>query len=176
LTTDGQTKLEMIADNFIEDYLRNNPVVVYSLDTYLEEWIAQHREEIEASNSLTLDELLRDHLGNTTDHKEIIDVELLNVASSYDYEGEEIVDTVLLEHVKSIDDPLIYQLTQLVLRDSKVEIRTLDELEEAKLEDPLMPNKWIYHKDTPAKYVRDYILHGYEMLKNEDERKKDDGT
>jgi hypothetical protein len=38
-----------------------------------------------------------------------------------------------------------------------------------------MPNKWIYHKDTPIKNVLNYILRKYEMFKNEDEMEKDDG-
>jgi hypothetical protein len=33
LTMDRKTKLEKIADDFIEGYLRNNPIMVYSLDT-----------------------------------------------------------------------------------------------------------------------------------------------
>lgn len=50
------------------------------------------------------------------------------------------------------------------------------ELEEAELEDPVMPNKWIYHKDTPIKDVLKYILREYDMFKNEDEMEKDGGT
>ena len=72
---DGRTRLERIADEFVESYLRNNPVMVYSLDTFLEDWVTQHREELEANNSLTLDEILRQHLQNTTDYKDKIDIE-----------------------------------------------------------------------------------------------------
>ena len=169
---DGRTRLERIADEFVESYLRNNPVMVYSLDTFLEDWVTQHREELEANNSLTLDEILRQHLQNTTDYKDKIDIELITAATSYKYEDEEIVDTTLLEHVKSIDYQLTYQLTQLVLRNSKVRIRTLHELEEAELEDPLMPNKWIYHKDCPLSDVSNYVLRGYEMLNKEDEKEE----
>jgi hypothetical protein len=60
----------------------------------------------------------------------------------------------------------------LVLRSKKVRIRPMPELEEAELEDPIMPNKWIYHKDTPIKNILNYILHEYEMFKNEDEMEK----
>ena len=49
-------------------------------------------------------------------------------------------------------------------------------LEEAELEDPIPPNKWIYHKDAPLKNVLNYILHEYEMFKNEDEMEEEDGT
>ena len=45
----------------------------------------------------------------------------------------------------------------------------MHELEEAELDDPILPNKWIYHKDAPLKNVLNYILHEYEMFKNEDE-------
>jgi hypothetical protein len=51
----------------------------------------------------------------------------------------------------------------------------MNEIEQAGLEDPILPNKWIYHKDTPLKNVISYILHEYEMFKNE-EMEKDNGT
>ena len=103
------------------------------------------------------------------------------VSDEYDdeydeYDDQEIPDTTLLAHVESIEDPLIYQLTHLVLRSNKVRIRKMHELEEAELDDPILPNKWIYHKDTPLKNVLNYILHEYEMFKNEDEMEEDVGT
>jgi hypothetical protein len=35
----NETRLEKIADDFIENYLRNNPVMVYSLDNQLEDYV-----------------------------------------------------------------------------------------------------------------------------------------
>ena len=100
------------------------------------------------------------------------------VSDEYDdeYDDQEIPDTTLLAHVESIEDPLIYQLTHLVLRSNKVRIRKMHELEEAELDDPILPNKWIYHKHAPLKNVLNYILHEYEMFKNEDEMEEDDGA
>ena len=34
-----KTRLEEIADDFIENYLRNNPVMIYSLDMVLEDYV-----------------------------------------------------------------------------------------------------------------------------------------
>jgi hypothetical protein len=36
---------------------------------------------------------------------------------------------------------------QLVVRNRKIRIRTMHELEDIEQADPIMPNKWIYHKD-----------------------------
>jgi hypothetical protein len=179
---DSKTRLEGIADDFVEDYLLNNPIMIYSLDTFVEDWIADHRKELEENNNMTLEEILSQHLQIRSKDKEI-DNEIINAAdkvwnavTSGSFDDEEMPDTTLIAQVESIEDPLIYQLTHLVLRSNKVRIKTMSELEEAELEDPLMPNKWIYHKDTPLENAMNYVLQGYEMFKNEDEREKDDGT
>jgi hypothetical protein len=36
---DSKTRLESITDKFVEDRLRNNPIMVYSLDIFLEDWM-----------------------------------------------------------------------------------------------------------------------------------------
>lgn len=172
---DSRTKIEIIADDFIGDYLLNNPVMVYSLDTFLEEWIANHRKELEANNTLTLEEILSQHLRIRSNDKEI-DNEIINAAekvlnaATSDSSGDgEMPDTTLIAQVESIEDPLIYQLTHLVLRTNKVRIETMNKIEEAELEDPVLPNKWIYHKDAPGRDVINYILRQYETFKNEDQ-------
>ena len=178
----SRTKLEMIADDFVEGYLLNNPVMIYSLDTFVEDWIADHRKELEENNNMTLEETLSQHLQITSKDKEI-DNEIINAGNkvwnaitSDSFDDKEMPDTTLIAQVESIEDPLIYQLTHLVLRSDKVRIRTMHELEEAELEDPIMPNKWIYHKDIPLENVMSCVSHNYEMFKNEDETEKDDGT
>jgi Fic family protein len=123
--------------------------MVYSLDTSLEEWVADHRKELEASNNLTLEEILSQHLRIRSNDKEIDNEiinaaeKVLNAATSDSYGDGEIPDTTLIAQVESIKDPLIYQLTHLVLR---------------------------------RRNVLNYILHEYEMFKNEDEMEIDDGT
>ncbi len=81
---DSRTKLEMIADDFVEDYLLNNPIMVYSLDTYLAEWIADHRKELEADNNHMLDEILSQHLRIRSNDKEI-DNEIINGSQQRKY-------------------------------------------------------------------------------------------
>src|SRR5919106_2116717 len=118
---DSRTGLEIIANDFIEDYLLNNPVMVYSLDTSLEEWIADHRKELEVNSNLTLEEILSQHLQIRSNDKEIDNEiintaeKVLNAATSDSYGDGEIPDTILIAQVESIEDPLIYQLTHLVL-------------------------------------------------------------
>jgi hypothetical protein len=172
----GRTRLEKIADDFLEEYLRNNPVMIYSLENQLEDYVLN----IEGINDKR-DEISKEHYRNRGLDKEV-DNELINAAekvlnaASDEYDDKEIPDTTLIAHVESIEDPLIYQLTHFVLRSNKVRIRKMHELEEAELDDPILPNKWIYHKDAPLKNVLNYILHEYEMFKNEDEMEEDDGT
>jgi hypothetical protein len=148
----------------------------------LEEWIADHRKELEEKNNMTLEEILRQHLQVSSKDKEI-DNEIINAAdkvwnaiTSGSYDTKEMPDTTLIAQVESIEDRLIYQLTHLVLRSNKVRIRTMHELEEAELEDPIVPSKRIYHKDMPLENVISYVCHEYEMFKNEDEMEKDNGT
>ena len=63
------------------------------------------------------------------------------------YNDEESPDTTLLQYMQSTPDPLIQELMQLVVRNRKIRIRTMHELEDIEQADPIMPNKWIYHKD-----------------------------
>lgn len=121
INMDSKTTLESIADKFVEDYLRNNPIMVYSLDTFLEDWIADHRKELEENNNHTLEEILSQHLRIRSNDKEIDNEiinaaeKVLNAATSDSYGDGEIPDTTLIAQVESIEDPLIYQLTHLVL-------------------------------------------------------------
>ena len=121
-------------------------------------------KRMEANNNLTLDEILTQHLkirsnDKYIDHK-IIDAEekVMNALTSGSFDDKEIPDMVLLVQVESIEDPLIYQLTHLVLRSNKVRIETINEIEEAELEDPVLPNKLIFHKDAPRRDVIGYSV------------------
>ena len=167
-----ETRLEKIAEDFIENYLRNNPIMIYSLDKQLEDYV-EHAEGIEDKR----DEISTDHyrkrgLDKDVDHELINAAEIISNGTTSESYKNEMPDTTLIAEVESIEDPLIYQLTHLVLRNNKVRIKTMNELEEAELEDPVLPNKWIYHKDVPLKDVLNYILHENEMFKNEDEWEK----
>ena len=45
----------------------------------------------------------------------------------------------------------------------------MHEIEEAGLEDPLLPNTWIYYKDSDLKQVLDDIVNEYDSFRIEDE-------
>jgi hypothetical protein len=165
------TRLEKIANNFIETYLRDNPVMIFSLDTELESY-TEDIEELNDEKSRT--EILREYLKNKTNDEEI-NSELINAADkalnpSYNnnYE-EEMPDDNLLYYMQNIEDHIIYELAQLVLRSDKVRIRTMHELEEAQQDDPIMPNKWIYHKNSDLNEVLNYIRNVYDEFRIEDE-------
>ena len=53
------TRLEKIADDFIETYLRGHPVMIYSLNTELEEYVENIKE---LKNNATADEILKEYL------------------------------------------------------------------------------------------------------------------
>jgi ferritin-like metal-binding protein YciE len=147
--------------------------MVYSLDKQIEDYI-QHTEGIEDKR----DEISMEHYRKRGLDKDV-DNELINAGErilNADTSDTEVPDTTLIAQVESIEDLLIYQLTNLVLRSNKVRIETMNEIEQAELEDPVLPNKWIFHKDAHRREVIDNILRQYEMLKNEDEREEDDGT
>jgi hypothetical protein len=137
--------------------------MVYSLDTNLADWVAEYEEELKAISKLTMEEILSQHMRIRSNDKqidnEIINAteKVMNAITSGFLNYNEMPDTTLIAQVESIEDPLIYQLTHLVLRSSKVRIKTMSELEETELEDPILPNKWIYHKDTQLKDVIKYI-------------------
>jgi hypothetical protein len=151
--------------------------MIYSLDKQLEDYIV-HAEGIEGKrNEISTEHYRKRGLDKDVDNELINAAEkVLNAATSDSYSDGEMPDTTLIAHVESIEDPLIYQVTHLVLRSNKVRIETMNEIEEAELEDPVLPNKWIFHKGAPRGNVVDYILRQYEMLKNEDQREEDDGT
>jgi hypothetical protein len=179
-----ETRLEKIADDFIETYLRDHPVMIYTLDTELKEYI-QNIEELK--NIISVNEILREY--SKSEKKKTIDEEIINELidagdkthdiaqklrnASYtlsdDYNDEEYPDTSLLEYMQSVADPLICELMQLVVRSHKIRIRTMHELEVIGQEDPWMPNKWIYHKDLSLEKVLKHIVDFNDMFRKEDE-------
>jgi hypothetical protein len=95
---------------------------------------ADHRKELEENNNLTLEEILNQYLRIRSNDKEI-DNEIINAAekvpnaaTSDSSDGREMPDATLIAQVESIEDPLIYQLTHLVLRSNMVRIRPMREL------------------------------------------------
>ena len=154
-----RTRLEKIANNFIETYLRDNPIMIFSLDTELESY-AKDIEELNDEKSRA--EILTEYLKNKTNDEEI-NSELINAAdkalnpvynNNYD---QEMHDDNLLYYMQNNDDPLIYELAQLVLRSDKIRIKTMRELEEAEQDDPIMLNKWVYHMNSDLKDVLNHI-------------------
>ncbi len=150
------TRLEEIADNFIEDYLKDHPAMILSLDTEIEEYI--ENKELDKD----IDRILQEYWERkTNDEKTIELLDQLNKGLYEESTDSEIGNSnLLLEYIQSIPDSFIRELTQLVLTSNNVRIRRFEELEDVDLEDPIMPNEWIYHKDMKptdaSNYVRSY--------------------
>jgi hypothetical protein len=148
------TTLEKIANNFIETELKNYHLIVYHLGIELQDYI-KNIEELNDKKTGT--EILREYLKIKPSDEEI-DNGIINAGGDRD-----LLDLMRLPS----EEPLICELTQLVLRSKKV--RRMHEIEKAGLEDPLLPNTWIYHKDSDLKQVLDDIVNEYDSFRIEDE-------
>lgn len=63
---------------------------------------------------------------------------------------------------------------QLVVRNHKIRIGTIHELEDIEQEDLIMPNKWIYHKDLSLSKMKKYIVDYNDTLRKEDEMEEEE--
>jgi hypothetical protein len=161
-----EIRLEKIADDFVEIYLKEHPVMIYSLDNEIEEYV-----ENEGLSKIR-DDILREYLEIKTNDRKIID-ERINILDKTVYVRDNKSklgnSILLLEYTQSIADPLIQELTRLVITSNKVRMRSFEELEDVKLENSIMPNEWIYHKQMNSTEVSDYVLQYYDNLKQEDD-------
>jgi hypothetical protein len=161
-----EIRLEKIADDFVEIYLKEHPVMIYSLDTEIKEYVENE------GLSKNRDDILREYLERKTSDRKIID-ERINILDKTVYVRDNKSklgnSILLLEYTQSIADPLIQELTRLVITSNKVRMRSFEELEDVKLEDSIMPNEWIYHKDMNSTEVSDCVLQYYDNLKQEDD-------
>jgi hypothetical protein len=161
-----EIRLEKIADDFVEIYLKEHPVMIYSLDTEIKEYVENE------GLSKNRDDILREYLERKTSDRKIID-ERINILDKTVYVRDNKSklgnSILLLEYTQSIADPLIQELTRLVITSNKVRIRSFEELEDVELEDSIMPNEWIYHKDMNSTEVSDCVLQYYDNLKQEDD-------
>ena len=78
-------------------------------------------------------------------------------------------DYNFIAYTQSIPDPMKYELAQLVIRNSNMRIRNMLELVEEELDDPFIPDKWIYHKNWGLNKVLHYIRNENDNLRKEDE-------
>ncbi|MGA9843494.1 MAG: hypothetical protein WBQ25_14380 [Nitrososphaeraceae archaeon] len=141
-------------------------MMIFSLDTEIEEYV-----EKEGLNKIK-DKILQEYWRRKTNDRKIID-ERLNDLNKDLYEGFKDSGlgngNLLLEYIQPITDPLIRELTRLVMISSNVRIRRFEELEDANLEDSIMPNEWIYHKDMNSTEASNYVLAYYDNLRQDDD-------
>jgi hypothetical protein len=105
---------------------------------------------------MSKDEILKEHSKIKGVDRAIIDKDL-DILWKFWGKTSEIEESNLLLYFESMPDPFIKELTILVMTSDKVRMRRMDELEIAEQKDPLMPNEWIYHKDSdPNKSFRVY--------------------
>jgi hypothetical protein len=102
-----------------------------------------------------------------TSHQELsaADILLNKKAFSYGY----LNTTEYTENLE--EDQTLYYLVHLVLKNNNVRTKRIDKIEE-ELDDPVIPNIWVYHKDSDWDKVLEHIKNIYDLLRREDERAK----
>ena len=173
------TRLEKAADGFIENYLRDHPIMVYELDNELKEYA----EDVpELNDKIRLNEIMLEYMNSEKgkDIQEDVNSELINAEErvsnpSENYRNIETPDTALLAHIQYVAqaDSVIGELMQLVTRSNKVRIREMKELKQAEQDDVYSPNKWIYHKDWNLSEVLNYIRNEYDQYRKIDEEEEE---
>ena len=133
------TRLEKIADDYIEEYLRDHPINDFSLETDIEEYMENFPD---LNKDETLQEYLKSKKSNT------IEVEIHSKLGIDTYDIETL-NTILLGNIESIciHNKLIGELMKMVIVNNKVIVRDMKELREAELDDLYSSDNWIYHKD-----------------------------
>lgn len=161
------TRLEKVADSFIESYLKDHPIMFYSLDTELEEYLDTEEKLTGAS---VINEILKQY--RKSGKKTVVD-ERIHCAEVLDPSGKkEPMNSDMSEFIQSpseYSNPLIKDLRQLVIFEDKVRVSTIYELEEADQQDLFMPNEWIYHEGWNREDVLNYVRNYNDRLRIEDE-------
>ena len=133
------TRLEKIADDYIEDYLRDHPINDFSLESDLEEYT----ENILGLNKdETLQEYLKSEKSNTIEAE-------IHSKLDIDTDDIETLNTILLGNIESIciHNKFIGELMKMVIVNNKVIVRDMKELRESEQDDLYSSDNWIYHKD-----------------------------
>ena len=171
--------LEEIADRFIEDVLRDHPIMMYSLDYELREFLSTIKGR---KYSGSVKRILReDNKGNEATREmsanELVGAVVKEFEPSKYEDDEELLNTMKQEYLQSIaahGSVLFCKLIQLVMKSNKVRIRSMQEFEETEQEDAYMPNVWAYHKNWKSKDVVNYIRGFYDSLRQEEEIEEED--
>jgi hypothetical protein len=115
------------------------------------------------------------HSSNQNSIEEVIHKKLLSSSLKHrgesDEEYRDVVDHTqnISENIERITDLLVRELVELVLREDRDKIRTMYEIEDSELEDPLLPNIWGYHKDLDLNKVIKQISELNELMIKEDD-------
>jgi hypothetical protein len=165
------TILDEIADRFIEDILGEYPIMMYSLDYELKEYLPTVKEhkyrdslkQIVIENRRATNELT-DAFLKTNELQEYMDDEKLLNEMKREY----------FQYISASGRPLLAKLIQLVMNSAKVRVRIMHELQEMEQDDDYMPNVWISHRNWKSKDVMDYVIKVYDSTRQEDEIEEED--
>lgn len=169
----SETRLEKYANSFIDEYLADHPIMLYSLNEEVEEFL----ENVEELKDPKVKNNILQEYNNSAKKKGIdeeINNELINASEKVTFPSSSEDDFHLLNYDKlaylqsEAGDPFMYDLIQLIVRNDKVRIRMMKEIIEAEQDDPYMPDEWIYHKDLKLSDVLKYIRNDLDDLRKED--------
>jgi hypothetical protein len=187
------TRLEKIADGYIEDYLRDHPINDFSLETdigeYTENIPGLNKDEIleeylKSEKSSIIEDEIYNKLDIHADYMETLNTfigkgkETLNKLLAGDEETHKFftddkgtLDTHLLINIKTVcsQNEFIGELMKLVIVNDKVIVRDMKELREAELDDLYSSDNWIYHKNWKPEDVVNYVRKENDSFRIEDE-------
>lgn len=92
-------------------------------------------------------------------------IEVIRIHPINYYELKEELEEFLNDKNEDGTDPLLVDgIIRIIQNDERVIVRNMKEIEMEELDDNVMPNEWIYHRDASPREVHDYIVNVYEEL------------
>lgn len=156
---------DTLVDKFIESVLKDRPISAFDLEEELVEFFYEN-QNVDIQNISS-----KDIMDNSLDEEinnELIQACELTLKSSNGEISDDNLDRDFLLYMQEIEDPLLYKLAHKIIRDNRVRIRVITELDEKELSDEYTSNKWIFHRDGNYKEDLKYILDYYDSLNQED--------
>jgi hypothetical protein len=162
-----------VVDSFVQEVLRDYALEIDQIEIDVSDYLEDHFIKNKKMSREQLHENLKQQHNTDTNKniEKVVHEKLLSTSLNHD-EGEIRQSTKFIAAtVGTITEPVIRELVQLVLRDDRVRIRRMYEIEERGLDDPLpfFSNVWLYHKDLDLNKIIEQISTWNEGFSQEDD-------
>lgn len=167
-------KIEKIANQFVEGYLKEVPVGFYDLDLAVYEFIERITElnkkkilkEYETKrDSTSIKAQLCEKLHESEDLSMTDTDKVTEKSPAMNYLGN--LQDPELEYLEQISkfDPLVSAVLNLILLNDKVKVKGLLQYIEIDMNEPNFRDTWVYHSDWTFRKVLDHIARWQELIK-----------